>query len=79
MSKNGIFDISVSEDIGEKDTIGETEVRAETSGNETEQDHSGYLDEYDPSLNIPTALRKGTRSYMKHPICNFVSYESLSP
>ena len=34
---------------------------------------------YDPSLDIPNVLRKGTRSCTKHTICNYVSYESLSP
>ena len=31
----------------------------------------------DPSLDIPIVLRIGTRSCVKHPICNYVSYESL--
>ncbi|KAL0544417.1 hypothetical protein IC582_019532 [Cucumis melo] len=30
-------------------------------------------------LDIPIALRKGTKSYTKHPICNYVFYDSLSP
>jgi hypothetical protein len=30
-------------------------------------------------LDVPIALRKGTRSCTKHPISNFVSYDSLSP
>ena len=62
----------------EKDNVDEIEVKAETVGNKAEQDHSGNLDEYDPSLGIPITLRKGTKSYTKHPICNYVSYESLS-
>ncbi|KAA0031718.1 Beta-galactosidase [Cucumis melo var. makuwa] len=37
------------------------------------------LDKYDPSLNLPIALRKGTRSCTKHSISNYVSYENLSP
>ncbi|KAA0032563.1 Cysteine-rich RLK (receptor-like protein kinase) 8 [Cucumis melo var. makuwa] len=41
--------------------------------------HTRKLDEYDPSLDIPIALRKGTRSCTKHPICNYVSYDNLSP
>ena len=63
MSENDRFNIAVSEDMGEKDNVDEIEVRAETSGNEIEQDHSGNFDVYDPSLNIPIALRKGTVSY----------------
>ncbi|KAA0054971.1 Cysteine-rich RLK (receptor-like protein kinase) 8 [Cucumis melo var. makuwa] len=57
----------------------EIEVRTETSNNEAEQGHIGKLDEYDPSLDIPIALRKGTRFCIKHPIYNYVSYDSLSP
>ncbi|KAA0052307.1 reverse transcriptase [Cucumis melo var. makuwa] len=34
---------------------------------------------YDPSLDMPIALRKGTRSCMKHSMCNYISYSSLSP
>ncbi|KAL4033413.1 hypothetical protein IC575_006500 [Cucumis melo] len=37
------------------------------------------LDKYDPSLDLPIALRKGTRSCIKHSISNYVSYENLSP
>ncbi|KAA0050819.1 Beta-galactosidase [Cucumis melo var. makuwa] len=57
----------------------ETKVRIETSNDEVEQGHTRKLDEYDPSLDIPIALRKGTRSCTKHPICNYVSYDNLSP
>ncbi|TYK16799.1 reverse transcriptase [Cucumis melo var. makuwa] len=56
----------------------ETEVRIETSNNEVEQGHIGKLDKYDPSLDLPIALRKGTRSYTKHSISNYMSYENLS-
>ena len=40
------------------------EVRAGTSNNEAEQGYTGKLDEYNPSLDIPIALRKGTRFYI---------------
>jgi hypothetical protein len=30
-------------------------------------------------LDVPIALKKGTRSYTKYPISNFISYDSLSP
>ncbi|KAL0552943.1 hypothetical protein IC582_012078 [Cucumis melo] len=63
----------------EKNRDDETEVRIETSNYEAEQGHTRKLDEYDPSLDIPIALRKGTRSCTKHPICNYVSYDNLSP
>ena len=62
----------------EKDNVDEIEVKAETGGNEAEQGHSGNLDEYDSSLDIPIALRKYTRSCTKYPICNYVSCDSLS-
>ena len=32
----------------------------------------------DASLNLPIAIRKGTRSCTNHPISNFVSYNTLS-
>ena len=60
----------------EKGNVDEIEV---TVGNEAEQDHSSNLDKYDLSLDIPIALRKGTRSRIKHLIYNYVSYDSLSP
>lgn len=33
----------------------------------------------DPSLDLPIALRKGTRSCTSHPIVSYVSYTGLSP
>ncbi|TYK01386.1 Cysteine-rich RLK (receptor-like protein kinase) 8 [Cucumis melo var. makuwa] len=79
MSENDRSNIAAPEDMGEKDSVDETEVKAESSGNEAEQDQSGNLDEYNPFLDIPIVQRKGTRFCTKHPICNYVSYESLSP
>ncbi|KAA0067030.1 Cysteine-rich RLK (receptor-like protein kinase) 8 [Cucumis melo var. makuwa] len=43
----------------EKNSGDEAEIRAETSNNEAEQGHMGKLDEYDLSLDIFIALRKG--------------------
>ena len=79
MSENDKFNIVVLKDMGVKDSVDKIEVKAETVGNEMEQDHSGNLSKYDPSLDIPIALKKDTRSCTKHLICNYVSYESLSP
>ena len=62
MSENDRSHIVVPEDMGEKDSVDETAVRAETSGNEAGQGHSDNLDEYDPSLDIPIVVRKGTKS-----------------
>nr|ADN34014.1 reverse transcriptase [Cucumis melo subsp. melo] len=50
-----------------------------TYNNKVEQGHTGKIDKYDPSLDLPIALRKGTRSCTKHSISNYVSYENLSP
>ncbi|KAA0035929.1 Cysteine-rich RLK (RECEPTOR-like protein kinase) 8 [Cucumis melo var. makuwa] len=79
MSENDKFDVAVLENMEEKNRDDEIEVRIETSNDEAEQGHTRKLDEYDPSLDIPIALRKGTRSCTKHPICNYVSYDNLSP
>ena len=79
MSENDRFDMVVLEDMGEKDNVEEIKVMLEMVGGEAKRDHSSNLDEYDPSHDIPIALRKGTRSCTKHPICNYVSYENLSP
>ncbi|TYK24463.1 Cysteine-rich RLK (RECEPTOR-like protein kinase) 8 [Cucumis melo var. makuwa] len=73
------FDGADLENVQEKNHDDEIEVRTEISNNEAEQGHTGKLDEYDPSLDIPIALRNGTRSHTKHPICNYVSYDNLSP
>ena len=51
---------------------------AEHSESETKSDHSRNIIKYDPSLELPIALRKGTRSCTKHSISNYVSYENLS-
>ncbi|KAL0556912.1 hypothetical protein IC582_005429 [Cucumis melo] len=79
MSENDKSDVAVLENMEEKNREDETEVRIETSNDEDEQSHTRKLDEYDPSLEIPIALRKGTKSCTKHPICNYVSYDNLSP
>ena len=77
ISENDRSNIVVLEDMGEKDSVDETEVSAEIGGNEAKQGHSSNLDEYDPSLDIPIALGKGTWCYMKHPNFNYVSYDSV--
>ncbi|KAL0533227.1 hypothetical protein IC582_030443 [Cucumis melo] len=79
MSENDRSYVAVLENMKEKNRGDETEVRIETSNNEAEQGYTRKLDEYDPSLHIPIALRKGIRSCTKHPICNYVSYDNLSP
>ncbi|KAA0043032.1 reverse transcriptase [Cucumis melo var. makuwa] len=79
MSENDRSDVAVLENMEEKNHGDETEVIIETSNNEAEQGHTRKFDEYDPSLDIPIALRKGTRSCTKHLICNYVSYDNLSP
>ncbi|TYK31676.1 putative mitochondrial protein [Cucumis melo var. makuwa] len=61
MSENDKFNIVVLKDMGVKDSVDKIEVKAETVGNEMEQDHSGNLSKYDPSLDIPIALKKDTR------------------
>ncbi|KAA0054163.1 Cysteine-rich RLK (RECEPTOR-like protein kinase) 8 [Cucumis melo var. makuwa] len=79
MSENDRSDVAVLENMEEKNHSDETEVRIETSNDEAEQGHTRKHDEYDPSLDLPIALRKGTRSCTKHSISNYVSYENLSP
>ncbi|KAA0057585.1 Beta-galactosidase [Cucumis melo var. makuwa] len=79
MSENDKSDVAILENMEKKNREDETEVRIETSNDEAEQSHTRKLDEYDPSLDIPIALRKGTRSCTKHPICNYASYDNLSP
>ena len=74
--ENGRSD--VLENVEEKNSSDEIEIRTETSSNEAEQGHTGKLDEYDLCPDILIAIRKGTRSCTKHPICNYVSYDNLS-
>ena len=62
MSENEMSDIVVLENVKENDIGDKTEVRAETSNNEVKHGHTWKLDEYDPSLDIPIALRKCTKS-----------------
>ncbi|KAA0043342.1 reverse transcriptase [Cucumis melo var. makuwa] len=61
MNENGRSDVTVLENVEEKNSGDEIEVRTETSNNEAEQGHTGKLDKYDPSLDLPIALRKFTR------------------
>ncbi|KAA0048797.1 reverse transcriptase [Cucumis melo var. makuwa] len=77
MSENDRYDV-IPENVEEKDIGDKTEVRAKTSNNEAEQGHSRKLDECDPSLDIPIALRKGTKSCTKYSMCNYVFYDNLS-
>ncbi|KAL0539558.1 hypothetical protein IC582_023774 [Cucumis melo] len=79
MSENDRSDTVVLENMEEKNCGDETEVRIQTNNDEAEQGHTRKHDEYDPSLDLPIALRKGTRSCTKHSISNYVSYENLSP
>ncbi|TYK18899.1 retrotransposon protein, putative, unclassified, expressed [Cucumis melo var. makuwa] len=58
MNENDRSDVAVLENVEEKNSSDETEVRTETSNNEVEQGHTGKLDKYDPSLDLPIALRK---------------------
>ncbi|KAL4034485.1 hypothetical protein IC575_003132 [Cucumis melo] len=89
-SENDRPNTVVLEDIGEKgsineviidreDRIDENEVVTEHNENETKSNHSGNTSKHDPSLDLPIALRKGTRSCTKHSISNYVPYENLSP
>ncbi|KAA0057215.1 dual specificity protein phosphatase 12-like [Cucumis melo var. makuwa] len=78
-SEKDKFDVAIFENVKEKDSGDETELRTKTRNNEVEQGHTGKIDKYDPSLDLSIALRKGTRSCTQHSISNYVSYENLSP
>ncbi|TYK25905.1 Cysteine-rich RLK (receptor-like protein kinase) 8 [Cucumis melo var. makuwa] len=58
MSENNRSDAAVLENMEKKNRGDETEVRIETGNDEAEQSHTRKHDEYDPSLDLPTALRK---------------------
>ncbi|TYK01779.1 Cysteine-rich RLK (RECEPTOR-like protein kinase) 8 [Cucumis melo var. makuwa] len=58
MNENDRSDVAILENVEQKNSGDETEVRTETSNNEAEQGHTGKLDKYDPSLDLPIALRK---------------------
>ncbi|KAA0059989.1 Cysteine-rich RLK (RECEPTOR-like protein kinase) 8 [Cucumis melo var. makuwa] len=58
MSENDRSDVTILKNMEEKNHGDETEVRIETSKDEVEHGHTRKLDEYDPSLDIPIALRK---------------------
>ncbi|KAA0033105.1 reverse transcriptase [Cucumis melo var. makuwa] len=79
MNENDMSDVAVLENVEEKNSGDETEVRTETRNNEAEQGHIGKLDKHDPSLDLPIALRKDTKSCTKHFISNYVSYKNISP
>ncbi|KAA0038901.1 Cysteine-rich RLK (receptor-like protein kinase) 8 [Cucumis melo var. makuwa] len=58
MSENDRFDVAVLKNVEEKDSGDETEVRIVTDNNKAEQGHTEKIDKYDPSLDLPIALRK---------------------
>ncbi|KAL0560291.1 hypothetical protein IC582_000691 [Cucumis melo] len=55
------------------------ETLVEKQVGEASQDESDKPGSYDPSLNMPIALRRGTRSCTKHSMCNYMSHSNLSP
>ncbi|KAA0067603.1 reverse transcriptase [Cucumis melo var. makuwa] len=59
-------DVAVLENVEKKNNGDETEVRTETSNNEAEQGHTGKLDKYDPSLDLPIVLRKEMKAFEKN-------------
>ncbi|KAA0038787.1 putative mitochondrial protein [Cucumis melo var. makuwa] len=63
MNKNDRSDVVVLENLEEKNS---GEVRTETSSNEAEQGHTGKLDKYDPSFDVPIALRKEIKALEKN-------------
>ena len=71
--------VAILENVKEKNSGDKTEDRAETNNNKVEQGHTRKIDEYDPSLDILVALRKGTKFCTKYLICNYVSYDNLTP
>ena len=79
ISENDRFVVVILENVEEKNSGNEIEVRTKTNNNEVEQGHTGKLDEYDPSFDILIALTKGTRFCTKHLICNYVFYDNLFP
>ncbi|TYK20357.1 reverse transcriptase [Cucumis melo var. makuwa] len=62
MSDNDKSNVVVLENVEEKNNGDKTEDKEEISNNEVERGHTEKLHEYDPSLDIPIALRKGIRS-----------------
>ena len=91
MSKSDRSETTILKSIGEQGNVDtevildgkgnndENEVSARVIKNEIREDRLENIIKFDPSLNLPIALRKGTRSCNKHSITNYVSYEKLSP
>ena len=65
--------------VDRENKISENEVVVEHTENEIKSNYSENISRYDPSLDLPTALRKSTTSCTKHSISNYLSYENLSP
>ena len=72
--KGSVDEIKIITDTERR--VDENEAIVEHTENKTKSDHSRNTNKYNPSLNLPIALRKGTMSYTKHSISNYVSYES---
>ena len=90
MSKSDRSETVIPENIGEQGNVDikvilngngsndENDVIAIITRNEIRKDRPENISKFDTSLNLPIASRKGTRSYNKHSITNYVSYENLS-
>ncbi|KAA0050927.1 reverse transcriptase [Cucumis melo var. makuwa] len=65
--------------LNEKSSNDKNEVSARATKNEIREDRSENISKFDSSLNLPIALKKGTRSWTKHFIANYISYDNLSP
>ena len=87
-SENNEFETAVLEDMCEQgnidrfitdgeERIDDSKVVAKHTEKETKSNHFGNTSKCDPSLDLPIALRKGTRSCTKHSISNYVSYDNL--
>ena len=71
---------SVNEVIIDREVrVDKNKVIEKSTKNETKQDRSENISKYDPSLDLPIALRKGTRSCTNTSISNYVLYENISP
>ncbi|KAA0032855.1 Retrovirus-related Pol polyprotein from transposon TNT 1-94 [Cucumis melo var. makuwa] len=61
-----VQDFEPPRDQEEKDHGDEIEVKTETNNNEADQDHTGKINKYDPSLNLPITLRKANGTLDRH-------------
>ncbi|KAA0065411.1 Retrovirus-related Pol polyprotein from transposon TNT 1-94 [Cucumis melo var. makuwa] len=73
-----IYSVDTGAVLDREGSDGGNKVIEKVTENNIREDRLENISKYDPFLDFPIALRKGTRFCTEHSIANFVSYKNLS-